>query len=665
MKKCCLGCMILAAVLLFCLAVPAVAEGDRSSAPAVDEFGVVPAERTKPLTRDMFFPDAPNFKGSVGALTYNAHDYNLIRNFLELTDSLGVKNGDKLFAAYDPNDPMTWDTILWSEDGYLQTVAIRTSVENQHNVDETEGTVGELDLSSCEKLETVDVVCTAMTGIDVSNCDNLIFLSVFYGDLRYANMEGCSKLMFIWLVYNAKLTELDLSDATRLSQLLLSGCGLTNLDLSNNTMLTILQCDNNSLTELDVSMLTNLQELQCMNVDWEMPNYNRFTALDFTNNKQLRLATCYNTGVEELLVNNLEYLSILNAHNCNLESIDLSGCPNIQVLSLASNNISVLDTSGISQIFTIDISNTLLSQEAFEAAVYSHPEIMNLHIEGLGLTSFDCSIFQSLLELNLGSNDFTELEVSAGAVQASNLPNIEKLIIHSNVEYSYVIMDGSCPKELVIDAVSLGHFSCVGSGLSDISQVIDENPSINALYCSDNALTGTLDLSNLANLTALYCSDNAISSIVLAEGADLRNFDCTGTLMESFSVFTTEHGAQVDLVSDGNGYVGMDIARTMEWITSPDGSLTPFNYASITLWAAPKDGYEFKGWYDTSGELASEDANYVLSHGVEYSLTAAFEKAAETPPVAPPATGGISFMIVGVAAVNLGIGMAMTRKKNR
>lgn len=55
--------------------------------------------------------------------SYNEHDVALMRAFLEITDSKGVKNGQKINnysdVDYDADDPSTWANIDWTEDGEL------------------------------------------------------------------------------------------------------------------------------------------------------------------------------------------------------------------------------------------------------------------------------------------------------------------------------------------------------------------------------------------------------------------------------------------------------------------------------------------------------------------------------------------------------------------
>lgn len=57
--------------------------------------------------------------------SYNEHDVALMRAFLEITDSKGVKNGQKINnysdVDYDADDPSTWANIDWTRTVNLLT----------------------------------------------------------------------------------------------------------------------------------------------------------------------------------------------------------------------------------------------------------------------------------------------------------------------------------------------------------------------------------------------------------------------------------------------------------------------------------------------------------------------------------------------------------------
>ena len=230
---------------------------------------------------------------------YNEHDLNAALSFLETADSNGVKNGTKLWADYDANDPETWISVGWTEDGRLSIfdADFSSHLAIQSNVADEVGPVGELDLSGCEMLGSVSLVSTCVERLDVSNCPNLFLVSAFYDELKSIDLSGCSSLYFLWVCYNKDLRQIDLSGLSELGALALSGNGLESLDFSSNPHITEIDCSNNSLTALDVSMLSELQRLRCENQDWEMPNSNRISEIDLSHNPMLAEFACYNSDV--------------------------------------------------------------------------------------------------------------------------------------------------------------------------------------------------------------------------------------------------------------------------------------------------------------------------------------------------------------------------------
>ncbi|MBR5948849.1 MAG: hypothetical protein IKZ82_09450, partial [Clostridia bacterium] len=183
-----------------------------------------------------------------------AHDYGKCAEFLEQTDENGVKNGEKLSAAYDVNDPSSWGnlTFQWAQrNGEMRIWNIALW--------QYQGLVGRMDMSNCSSLFSLDFMENDITEVDVSGCRELMYLD-------------CS---------GNELTELDVSDSVDMLFLYCDTNRLTSLDVSMLTDLEELDCYDNGLTELDVSNSPNLEALYCTG--------NLFTELDLSNNPKLGL----------------------------------------------------------------------------------------------------------------------------------------------------------------------------------------------------------------------------------------------------------------------------------------------------------------------------------------------------------------------------------------
>ncbi|MDR0420045.1 MAG: Ig-like domain-containing protein [Prevotellaceae bacterium] len=103
--------------------------------------------------------------------------------------------------------------------------------------------------------------------------------------------------------YGQRLTTLDVSNCTALTELYCYDNQLTSLDVSNCTALTELDCSDNQLTSLDVSNCTALTELYC----WD----NQLSALDVSKNTALILLDCGRNPLVSLDVSNNTELQFL------------------------------------------------------------------------------------------------------------------------------------------------------------------------------------------------------------------------------------------------------------------------------------------------------------------------------------------------------------------
>ncbi len=87
----------------------------------------------------------------------NENDYTVMRDFFELKDEDGVRNGEKCFPNYDPADPATWintdpyryNQVGWNKMGRVSAIILRGEDDAPTEL------VGTLDLNELGALETV------------------------------------------------------------------------------------------------------------------------------------------------------------------------------------------------------------------------------------------------------------------------------------------------------------------------------------------------------------------------------------------------------------------------------------------------------------------------------------------------------------------------------
>lgn len=177
------------------------------------------------------------------------------------------------------------------------------------------------------------------------------------------------------------LTELDVSglwtineltgieDFTSLEQLVFYMNNVSQLDVSSLSSLKYLDCSNNSLSQLDLTQNTALEVLFCGNDSFDTSPFNTFTSLDLSANINLTLLYCdFAYDLETLTLGNNVNLELVRASNCNLNTLNTSGLPNLREIrlgeyipSFSSNSISLLDFSMNSQLETVIINEIMLT----------------------------------------------------------------------------------------------------------------------------------------------------------------------------------------------------------------------------------------------------------------------------------------------------------------
>ena len=166
-----------------------------------------------------------------------------------------------------------------------------------------------------QNLQTVSIVTESMTYFSCSHNIGLNFRCVFR-ELRFGK---CTELKRI-ICSAHELTVLDIKNVViSLETLLCWDNQLTTLDVSGASKLTDLECHKNRLSKLDLNGCTNLWTLVC--------SYNQLTELNLNNCTVLRNVGCFGNQLTQL---------------------NLSGCTELLIVSCSKNQLS---TSVLNAIF--------------------------------------------------------------------------------------------------------------------------------------------------------------------------------------------------------------------------------------------------------------------------------------------------------------------------
>ncbi len=156
--------------------------------------------------------------------------------------------------------------------------------------------------------------------------------------------DNISYFSCISRVDGAKLSALDVTNATALKQLYANANNLTSIDLSKNTGLEIVDIQNNKLTAIDVTNNVNLTKLTVSD--------NLLTAIDISNNQAL--ATLYisnNKFAGELDLSSNPTLKSIYALNNEITSVNLgANTASKPYFSFNNNKLTSFDASKLTQL---------------------------------------------------------------------------------------------------------------------------------------------------------------------------------------------------------------------------------------------------------------------------------------------------------------------------
>ncbi|MCD7944318.1 MAG: hypothetical protein LUH43_05460, partial [Clostridia bacterium] len=180
------------------------------------------------------------------------------------------------------------------------------------------------------------------------------------------------------------------------------------------------------------------------------------------------------------------------------DSLDLSGCPVLTILHCSGNLLTSLDLSGCGELWSLDCSDNLLSSLDLTDCV----NLEHLSCGGNEIDTFDFSSNTSLEYADFG--------------EGYEYPINEKYFPDpAFMEYVSSEIDtngnGFLSKS---EMYAVTEINVSGLGIETLAG-IECFTSLEILDCSDNSLTGELDLTEFMKLDSLSCENNEITLICL------------------------------------------------------------------------------------------------------------------------------------------------------
>ena len=358
-------------------------------------------------------------------------------------------------------------------------------------------------LADCTALTYLDCEDCAITSLaGVNNMTNLqalwarnnqltgtlaVFGKPQLSNLRVSGNTGLTHLY----CSNDALVSLDVTGCTGLKQLDCHGnASLTSvIGLANCTALTLFACNDCAMTSLDMTFCRGLNDLYCYN--------NQLTSLDLTGLTSLVNLNCRNNpGLGEIIgLIGCYDMAFLDCTNCSLTSLRVDYMDDLQELWCGNNRFEVLTAAQKSKLTKLYVNNS--------------PHLYNLHCYIDALVTLDVSDCPKLNFINCEHNQLTELDLST-------CPSLIKLVV---VENQLTELD-------ISNNPKLAFLWCADNQLTslDLSNCAD---NFYSLYCSNNQISGTLDLSRFADLEQFEIANNKFSELILGNHPKLQGLGCS------------------------------------------------------------------------------------------------------------------------------------------
>lgn len=204
-----------------------------------------------------------------------------------------------------------------------------------------------LNISGLKKLKEFYFVGTLPEPINFNGLASLEKITIFSASIPALNLSGCVNLRYLQCE-RINLKSLDLKDCIRIDTVRCGGNQLTSLTLSGFDKLVYLDCGGNQLTSLNLTALPNLKYLSC--------EVNQLTSLTLNELTNLEYLLCNsNNALISLHLTTLPNLKWIDCiWNTKLTSLNMSGLPKVERISITYAPITSLDVRGLSQDIEID-----------------------------------------------------------------------------------------------------------------------------------------------------------------------------------------------------------------------------------------------------------------------------------------------------------------------
>ncbi|MEM6720787.1 MAG: hypothetical protein AAF611_15765 [Bacteroidota bacterium] len=440
---------------------------------------------------NLFSLEAKN--NGLGSLDVSTHtDLNQLQLDDNNLNTLDLSNNTNLIELWLQNNSIV--SIDLSNNSQLLTLAI------------TNGNFTSIDLTNNTNLSQVFLNDNQLTELDASTLSNLNTLNVEDNrltilNLKNGNTNNIANLnvdtnpdLFCILVDDADFAEANFSTENPFTLFTETGCYTAIPDANFEAALNQYDDIPND-GQVPTGLIFRVQNLSVQNASiQDLTGIEAFT--------ELMVLTVANNPIQQLDLTNNTFLQNLEAQNCNLQTLNVAGLPNLMRLQLTNNALTSLDLTTIMLLNEIDLSNNNLeslnlkngnSGAISQLDVRSNPNLYCVLIDDINILNNPNVLFDSQTGFT------TETYCRYTAIPDANFESAL-----NTLGYDDTPNDGQVPTALIEEVTNL---NVQNASITDLTGIADFEALIDLTITGNNI--NTVDLSNntqLQVLIAMHCN---------------------------------------------------------------------------------------------------------------------------------------------------------------
>lgn len=369
----------------------------------------------------------------------------------------------------------------------------------------TENNLTELNVKNNIKLKYLYVSSNQLTSLDISKNTDLTRLDIGYWckEHGYNSMRNCRS--------GNMITELDLTNNSKLSELYIADNPLTNLDLSKNFLLRYVTIVDTPITNLDLSN-TIVTNVEIMGTELKK--------IDFGTNEKIRRIKLDDNNLTELDLTYATILESLSATQNNLTNIVLGKKDNLSSISLGENELKKIDVTGIPNLKSLDLGYRCYSTSLNRTCNFGNKietldlskntALISLFVNNNNLETLDLSNNTQLTTLYAYSNNLRTLDLS-------NNTNLTKVYLYKN-QLDNIKFGDTC---------NLKNLEIFDNNLTSLN--LSNAKSLISLYAYSNLLE-KVEIQNPDSLAVIDLRKNKLKTLDISEALNLESLYLGGSL---------------------------------------------------------------------------------------------------------------------------------------